>query len=80
MTGQNGDVSNDASKPDRDPDELLLLVEVEPLLKVGRKTLLRYINEGVRGVGKLRAQKVNTSWRVRQGDVDEFLSRFKTNV
>jgi len=58
----------------KDPERLLKLSEVEKILRVTRKTVLKYINEGS-GSGKLRAQKVNAYWRVRQADLDDFCAR-----
>lgn len=44
------------------------LLELEELLKVSRRTLLRYIYSG-----KLSATKVGRSWRVSQEELDRFL-------
>ena len=62
-----------------DPDEDLVLAEVEKVLKVSRKTVLRYIHEGTQTGLKLPAHKVNAYWRVRRGDLATFRARQESN-
>jgi len=57
------------SNGDTNPDRLLLLREVERILGVSRKTLLRYIADK-----KIPACKVGAYWRIRRADVDAFVA------
>lgn len=73
--------SNVASQenPTSNPYESLKLAEVEKILGVTRRTVLRYITEGS-AAGKLRAYKVNAYWRVKRADLDDFLARQVRNT
>ena len=48
--------------------KLYKLREVEQILKLSRRTLLRYISSG-----KLKAVKVGNGWRVSEQDLRELL-------
>lgn len=51
-------------------EKLLKLSEVEQVLSVSRATLKRWIYSK-----KIRAQKINNSWRISESSVEEFKSR-----
>lgn len=47
-----------------DPDELLTVNEVAVILKLNRKTVLKFLENG-----EIRAKRFGNSWRVRRGDL-----------
>ncbi len=49
-------------------DRVFTLKEVAEILKVSERTIFRYIHGG-----KLKATKIG-NWRIREEDLDEFLS------
>lgn len=49
--------------------KLYTLTEIEPVLGVTRRTLLRYINSG-----KLKAVKIGNKWKVSEDNLKAFIN------
>lgn len=54
--------------------QLYTLTDLEPILGVSHRTLLRYTKDG-----KLRAKKIGAKWRVTRAALEEFLGEAPSN-
>lgn len=54
--------------------QLYTLTELEPILGVTHRTLLRYMKDG-----RLRAKKIGAKWRVTRAALEEFLGEAPSN-
>jgi len=54
-------------------DKLLTIKEVAKILRVGERSVLRYIESG-----RLRASRIG-QWRIRESDLEKFLKESSNN-